>query len=81
MQVVNIPEVEIIDKAPSTIQEVQKSQFVRGIDILFIAPFLFYVSRKKTGLTKTDKFIILIIAVATLVYNLNNYLKNKNNGN
>ena len=77
MQVVNIPEVEIIDTAPSTIQEVQKSQFVRGIDILFIAPFLFYVSRK-TGLTKTDKFIILIIAIATLVYNLNNYLKNKN---
>jgi hypothetical protein len=77
MQVVNIPEVEIIDTAPSTIQEVQKSQFVRGIDILFIAPFLFYVSRKK-GITKTDRYIILIIAVATLVYNLHNYLKNKN---
>jgi len=67
----------IIDSEKSTIQEVQKSQFVREIDILFIAPFLFYISRKK-GLTKTDRYIILIIAIATLVYNLHNYLKNKN---
>ena len=67
----------IIDNEKSTIQEVQKSQFVREIDILFIAPFLFYISRK-TGLTKTDRYIILIIAIATLVYNLHNYLKNKN---
>jgi hypothetical protein len=57
--------------------EVQKSQTVRLIDIFVIAPFLAYVAFKGNGLEQYERLGLYILAVATLVYNADNYLKTK----
>ena len=50
-----------------------KTGFVRLIDIFFIAPYLISLSNKQK--TTTAKNLLLIIGVATLIYNGANYLK------
>lgn len=65
------------EKGMETIEEFQKSQWVRVIDILFIGPFLIYVSSYKR-LPKFVRVVLFIIGVATIVYNGNNYIKNLN---
>ena len=66
----------IREKVDSTVEEVQKSQVVRLIDVFFIAPFLVYASTK-SKLSKLDKYVLLGLGVATLYYNGVNYLENK----
>lgn len=56
--------------------EIQKSQFVRLIDVFVIAPYLIHLSKNK-NLDKTNKNILIGLGLATLVYNGANYLKNK----
>ena len=57
------------------IEETEKSQRVRLIsDLLIIAPFLIYMSSKKT-VTKTERTIFLGIAAATILYNARNYIQ------
>jgi len=56
--------------------EIQKSQFVRLIDVFVIAPYLIHLSQNKK-LDKTNKNILIGLGLATLVYNGANYLKNK----
>ena len=63
----------------STFEEISKSQQIRLIDVFFIAPFLFYIAYKSTGITEVEKLLIYIIAIATLYYNGKNYLQNKVN--
>ena len=68
-----------IDETNLTMQqELSKSQNIRLIDIFFIAPFLIYVSAKAKGLTPLERNGLLIIGIATLIYNGKNYLINKN---
>jgi hypothetical protein len=56
------------------IEETKSSQKVRLVaDMLVIAPFLLYMSSKKT-VTKTDKAIFIGIAVATILYNTRNFI-------
>ena len=66
------------ERKKSSIVEVQKSQYVRLIDVFLIAPFMFYVANKKS-LTKLDRNIMLGLAVATLYYNAKNYIENRDN--
>ena len=54
----------------------QKSQTIRLIDMVAIAPFLIYVSTK-SNITKLDKNLLLILGILTFTYNANNYFKNK----
>jgi len=63
----------------SSVEEVQKSQYVRLADVFLIAPFMFYVANKKT-LTRLDRNIMFGLAFATLYYNAKNYIENRNNG-
>lgn len=56
--------------------EIQKSQFVRLIDVFVISPYLIHLSQNKK-LDKTNKNILLGLGIATLIYNGANYLKNK----
>jgi len=56
--------------------EIQKSQFVRLIDVFVIAPYLIHLSQNK-NLDKTNKNILIGLGLATLIYNGANYLKNK----
>lgn len=58
-------------------EEVQKSQTVRLIDVFFIAPFLGYVAYTGKGLETWERLTLYVLAVATLVYNADNYLKTK----
>ena len=69
----------IREKVDSTVEEVQKSQYVRLADVFLIAPFMFYVAKKKT-LTRLDRNIMFGLAFDTLYYNAKNYIENRNNG-
>ena len=62
-------------KQPSSVDEYQKSQSVRLLDVFVLAPYLIYLAQKKE-LTKLDKQMLIIIAGATIVYNGRNYIKN-----
>ena len=61
-------------------KEVSKSQTIRLVDVFFIAPFLLYVGYKATGISNTEKMVLILIALATLYYNGKNYLETKKNG-
>ena len=67
----------LTDTKPNTIIEYQKSQTVRLYDVLAIAPFLFYVGNKATGLAQWERYGIYLIAAGTLIYNGSNYLRNR----
>jgi hypothetical protein len=62
-----------------TIEEFQKSQAVRIIDIFVIAPICVYAGLKGKTLPKLIQLSLIIIGISTFYYNGKNYLKNKNN--
>ena len=51
-------------------------QDVRLIDVFIVAPFCFYVASYKTLPTQV-RAGLFILGAATLIYNGNNYLKNR----
>jgi cellobiose-specific phosphotransferase system component IIB len=61
----------------STIQEIQKSQFVRIIDIALLGPFMIYAGKKLP--TKIMQSTMIVAGILTITYNLNNFIKNKKN--
>lgn len=63
----------------STIEEYEKSQIIRLVDVFFIAPVLMYTAYKAKDLPKSLRMIVLIIGLGTLLYNGKNYLKNRQN--
>lgn len=71
----------ITQESEYTIKEVEKSQFIRLVDVFFIAPVLIYVSYKANNLSNALRIILLIIGVSTLLYNGSNYLKNSTSKN
>jgi hypothetical protein len=54
----------------------KKTQMVRLVDVFFIGPLLIYASTFK-ALPSYLRVALLLIGIATIVYNGNNYLKNK----
>lgn len=59
------------------IDETISGQKVRLIaDLLIIAPFLLYMSTKKT-INKNEKLIFTGIAIATILYNTKNFIEYK----
>jgi len=61
---------------PSTVEEVQKSQLIRLWDVVFLGPFLIYISRKP-GLSETEKLLLGLSGALTILYNGRNYLENR----
>ena len=51
-------------------------QTIRLIDVFVIAPFLMYAGSRKE-LPQNIRLGLWAIGIATLIYNGNNYLKNK----
>jgi hypothetical protein len=51
-------------------------QTIRLIDVLFIGPFLIYVGTNKE-LSLPIRLALIGLGAATIIYNGNNYLKNK----
>jgi intracellular septation protein A len=59
-------------------QEYQKSQEVRIIDVLVIAPILIYAGVKYYNvMPKLLSLSLITIGAATAIYNAKNYIKNK----
>ena len=54
----------------------KKTQMVRLVDVFLIGPLLIYASTFK-ALPSYLRVSLLLIGIATIVYNGNNYLKNK----
>lgn len=67
--------IQIIETKDSTLKEIEKSQSVRLIDILFIAPFLLWLSMDK-NLPSWVRMTLMVLGAATLIYNAHNYNKN-----
>jgi len=55
--------------------EVQKSQTVRLLDVVAVGPFLIYASTKLRG---ADRPVMLLLGILTIAYNGANYLANVN---
>ena len=62
-----------------TIEEFQKSQAIRIIDVFVIAPICVYAGLKGKTLPKLIQYSLIIIGISTFYYNGKNYLKNKKN--
>lgn len=62
----------------------QKGQLIRLADVFFIGPFLIYVGFKQ-GISKSDKYLLIGIGVATIAYNAYNFIeiynKDRKDGN
>jgi len=54
----------------------EKSQTVRLVDVFLIGPYLIFISQKK-GLNNIDKQFLLVTGIATIFYNLSNYLERR----
>jgi len=57
--------------------EYQKTQTIRLIDVFFIGPFLIYIAHITPNIKKMDKLLLFVIGLLTILYNGDNYLKNK----
>jgi len=68
----------IAEKKVETIEEYQKSQNIRLIDVFFIAPVCVYAGIKAKELPNWIRISLVGIGLATFYYNGKNYLINKN---
>ncbi len=66
---------KIAETRLETVEEFQKSQAIRLIDIFMIAPILVLAGTKKE-LSPALRIGLLAIGVATFIYNGRNFLKN-----
>lgn len=56
---------------------VQKTQYVRLVDILLYGPYLIYLSLKKTyTFTYLEKIFLIFFGATTITYNLRNLIGN-----
>lgn len=63
----------------SDFDKIVSKQQVRLLDVFVVAPFLIYTSTLKGNPSKWVRLSLLVLGVATLVYNGSNYLKEKKN--
>jgi hypothetical protein len=71
--------VKINEIRTETVEEFQKSQAIRIIDVFVIAPICVYAGLKGKTLPKLIQYSLIIIGISTFFYNGKNYLKNKKN--
>jgi hypothetical protein len=64
-----------------TVDEFQKSQSIRIVDVFVIAPICVYAGIKAKGLPRLINFSLVFIGIATFYYNGKNYLINNKNKN
>jgi cellobiose-specific phosphotransferase system component IIB len=55
--------------------EYQKSQLIRVVDVALLGPFMIYAGTKLP--TRIMQTTMIVAGILTITYNLNNYLKNK----
>jgi len=71
----------IAEKRVETIEEYQKSQNIRLVDVFFIAPICVYAGLKAKELPNWIRISLVGIGIATFYYNGKNYLVNKRKEN
>jgi hypothetical protein len=67
---------KIAETRPETIQEYQKSQLIRLIDVVAIGPVMIYAGTRKE-LSPFVRYSLLVFGIATVYYNAKNYLINE----
>lgn len=67
---------KLTEQKEETVQEFQKSQLVRLADIFAFAPLLIFLGTLKV-IPSWARALLIILGFLTLVYNLNNYIKNR----
>ena len=58
-------------------EKVSKSQPVRLMDVFLLGPFMIWFGVIATGVSSIVKVIMIIVGVATIIYNGWNYLVNE----
>jgi hypothetical protein len=69
---------QIAETRPETIQEYQKSQNIRLLDVFLIGPIMIYAGTHKQ-LAPWVRFSLLVFGAATIYYNAKNYMVNNRN--
>jgi len=57
-------------------EQIQKSQSVRLLDVLVLGPFMIYVGYK-SKLPAPARSIMMLSGIATIIYNYSNYVENQ----
>lgn len=57
--------------------KVSKSQKVRLVDVFLLGPFMIWFGAVTTGVSNIFKIIMIILGIATIIYNGWNYLVNE----
>ena len=60
------------------VTDVSKGQKIRMLDVLFIGPVMIYASQT-AKLNKFERNILLVLGIATIIYNGKNYYETKRN--
>ena len=60
----------------ATIQEVKKSQMIRLLDVTVLGPLMLYYGWKGR-LSAFERGALVVMGAGTVIYNWNNYYKNK----
>ena len=69
---------QIAEQKAETIQEYQKSQNIRLLDVFLIGPVMIY-GAYKSNMHPALRATLAIFGICTIYYNGKNYLINKNN--
>lgn len=56
---------------------IQKTQAIRVVDVAVIGPVMIYAGAVKSSLPQWTKFALVGFGIATIIFNFDNYLKNK----
>ena len=72
---------KIAEIRTETVQEYQKSQNIRLLDVLFIGPLMIYGAYKAKEMHPALRIILAIFGICTIYYNLKNYNINRENNN
>ena len=51
-----------------------KTQFIRLVDVFVLGPFMFAMSQQKGEMSREDREFLAFIGIATIAYNMANYL-------
>jgi len=57
------------------ITDVGKPQIVRLMDVVFIGPLMIWMGNKATGVPSWTKDAMVGLGIATIIYNLKNYME------
>lgn len=61
----------------STVIEYEKSQLIRAVDVITVAPIIMYAAVSFKEIPSVIRLALGVIAVSTFIYNGRNFIKNQ----